>query len=229
MAPTVAAGPRVTVRLRVVGMPTPDQLHGLTETIAASHDRGVALSLDLRELDPTLASSHAVRQLAAFLGELGSKGLRRIAVIAPAGPTPYGIARMLQLSVDSAGVETQCFQDDIVAEQWLLLASFADERGHTRTFMSPSGRQWTAEVYELPRGVGVRTPQATIPVKAVLRFSSRDLTLDLHSFPADWKDRTDDHLIGLLRQSSPPAFGPLMDRAVNELGVFGSHFARRPV
>ncbi|MEX2154712.1 MAG: hypothetical protein WD825_15325 [Gemmatimonadaceae bacterium] len=126
MAPTVAAASQVSVRLRVVGPPTTDQLHDLTPTVPA------------RE---------------------------------------------------------------------------------TRTFTSPSGRQWTAEVYELPRSVGVRTRQAIIPAKEVLRFSSADLTLDLQSFPADWNARTDDDLIDLVRQSSPPAFVPLNDGTVTEWSV----------
>jgi hypothetical protein len=221
MAPTVAAASGVSVTLRVVGMPTSDQLHDLTKTVAAQHDGGVALSLDLRELDPALVSSDAVREIAAFLGELGSRGggLRRIAVLAPAGKASYGIARMLQLHVDSAGVETGCFQDAFVAEQWLLFESTAKHRQESRTFTSPSGRQWTAEAYELPPSMGVRTRDATIPAKAVLRFISCDLTLDLHGFPADWARRTDDELTDLLRQSSPPAFAPLKDETVKEWGA----------
>jgi hypothetical protein len=126
MAQTVAAASQVSVRLRVVGPPTTDQLHDLTQT---------------------------------------------------------------------------------------------DTAPEARTFTSPSGRQWTAEVYELPRSVGVRTHQATIPAKAVLRFSSPGLTFDLHSFPGDWTGRTDAELIELLRQSSPPAFVPLNDGTVTEWSI----------
>jgi hypothetical protein len=66
----------------------------------------------------------------------------------------------------------------------------------------------------------VRTLQATIQAKAVLRFSSPDLTLDLYSFPADWNGRTDDELIELLRQSSPPAFVPLNHGSADKWGVY---------
>ena len=218
MAATVTAAPRVSVRLRVVGMPTTDQLHDLTQTVARSHDLGVALALDLREIDPGLATTQALRQVATFLGELGARGLRRVAVVAAESAGSYGLARRLQLQVDSAGVQTNCFRDDTVAAQWLAASSLAAgpaasasapaDQTRVRTFWSPSGRQWTAELYELPRGVGVRTPHGIVPAKAVVRFSTGDLTLDLHSFPADWASRSDEQLIALLRKACSPAFAP---------------------
>jgi hypothetical protein len=209
VAATVTAAPRVSVRLRVVGMPTTDQLHDLTQTVASSHDLGVALALDLRELDPIIATADALRKVATYLGELGASGLRRVAVVAAESTGSYGLARMLQLQVDSAGVATNCFKDDSSAAQWLL-APVAD-CNRVRKFWSPSGRHWTAELYELPRGVGVRRGGTIIPAKAVVRFSSGDLTLDLASYPGDWAHRSDDELIELLRKAYPPAFAPLGD------------------
>lgn len=65
------------------------------------------------------------------------------------------------------------------------------------------------EVYEVPAGVGVRTPHGTIRVNAVLRFTSGDVTLDLPRFPVDWPDMKDHSLMALLRLANAPAFAAL--------------------
>ena len=82
-------------------------------------------------------------------------------------------------------------------------------RAHKRTFRSPSGRDWTVEVYELPAGVCVRsTSGADLATKAILRFQSADVTLDLCSIPERWESLSDEELVTLLRSASPPTFKP---------------------
>ena len=75
-----------------------------------------------------------------------------------------------------------------------------------RTFASPSGRQWTVGLFDLPPGIGVRTPEGTIATQAILRFVSDDLTLDLAVFPKDWGDNAGQELVSLLRSATVPAF-----------------------
>ena len=76
-----------------------------------------------------------------------------------------------------------------------------------RTFRSPSGRDWTVEVYELPAGVCVRsTSGADLATKAILRFQSADVTLDLCTIPERWESLPDEELVNLLRSASPPIF-----------------------
>ena len=83
----------------------------------------------------------------------------------------------------------------------------ASAQSPKRIFRSPSGRDWTVEVYELPAGVCVRsTSGADLATKAVLRFQSADVTLDLCTVPQHWESLTDDELITLLRSASPPTF-----------------------
>jgi hypothetical protein len=78
-----------------------------------------------------------------------------------------------------------------------------------RQFRSPNGRDWTADLYEVPEGVGVATRNGVMKVSFVLRFESDDVTLDLASFPADWEGKSDEELLLLLRQACTPAFAPL--------------------
>lgn len=82
-----------------------------------------------------------------------------------------------------------------------------DPKAPKRTFRSPSGRDWTVEVYHLPPGIAARGAQgAEIARKAILRFVSSDITLDLCTFPESWESLTDDELVTLLRSASPPTF-----------------------
>jgi hypothetical protein len=75
-----------------------------------------------------------------------------------------------------------------------------------KTFVSPSGREWTVGVFELPLGVGVRTANGTISMNPVLRFVSGDVTLDLAQVPSDWASRSGQELVSLLRMAAVPAF-----------------------
>jgi len=76
-----------------------------------------------------------------------------------------------------------------------------------RTFRSPSGRDWTVEVYALPAGIAVRSANGLqSATKAVLRFQSSDVTLDLRTVPEHWDSLTDEELVALLRTASPPTF-----------------------
>jgi hypothetical protein len=75
-----------------------------------------------------------------------------------------------------------------------------------RTFVSPSGRQWDVELFELPPGIGVRTADGEISPSAVLRFTSGEITLDLATYPADWTDCSEEALVSLLRTARVPAF-----------------------
>lgn len=63
------------------------------------------------------------------------------------------------------------------------------------------------EVYHLPPGIAARgAHDAEIGRKAILRFVSSDITLDLCTFPESWESLTDDELVTLLRSASPPTF-----------------------
>ena len=77
-----------------------------------------------------------------------------------------------------------------------------------RTFRSPSGRAWTASLVELPR----MTPAD--PARAVLRFASGDLALDLEDWPQDWAALTDGALVQLVRRANPPRLGLPGERAL---------------
>lgn len=77
-----------------------------------------------------------------------------------------------------------------------------------RTFISPSGRAWTATTIELPRML------PTEPVQHILRFTSGDLALDLEHWPADWSTLGDDALVHLVRQARPPHLGLPGNRAL---------------
>ena len=82
-----------------------------------------------------------------------------------------------------------------------------DPMAHKRTFRSPSGRDWTVEVYHLPQGIAAQGARgAEIARKSILRFVSSDVTLDLCTFPENWESLADDELVTLLRSASPPTF-----------------------
>jgi hypothetical protein len=85
----------------------------------------------------------------------------------------------------------------------------ANDAAPTRTFRSPSGREWTARTYEAPVGFGVRTDSGDIVTGTILRFRSGDLTLDLAVVPCDWASRSENDLVDLLRSATVPAFVPL--------------------
>ena len=68
----------------------------------------------------------------------------------------------------------------------------------SRTFTSPSGRQWTAA---LAAASGIRGHAV------VLRFTSGDVVFDLEQWPADWETFSDDDLVLLLRAAKPPRLG----------------------
>lgn len=73
-----------------------------------------------------------------------------------------------------------------------------------RRFQSPSGRVWTASLFEVPP-----LPDAPAGAPAsVLRFESGDVILDLDHWPPDWSLRSDLELIELARQASTPDFRP---------------------
>jgi hypothetical protein len=77
-----------------------------------------------------------------------------------------------------------------------------------RSFGSPSGRQWTAIIYELPPNVSVTATKQHLRAPSVLRFASEGVTLDLADYPANWSELTDDDLVGLLRRATTPSFSP---------------------
>ena len=77
-----------------------------------------------------------------------------------------------------------------------------------RSFGSPSGRQWTADLYQLPRNVAVTSTKQYGRADAVLRFSSEGVTLDLADYPANWAELSDADLVGLLRRATTPSFSP---------------------
>ena len=64
-----------------------------------------------------------------------------------------------------------------------------------RTFTSPSGRQWSADVVSLPAS------------PSVLRFRSESLVLELAEWPADWESLPEDALVALVRRAQPPSLG----------------------
>jgi len=63
-----------------------------------------------------------------------------------------------------------------------------------RSFRYPGGRVWSACVVKRPEGGG----------PPLLRFSSGARHLDLHEWPADWADYTDDRLVALVRSIPRP-------------------------
>ena len=75
----------------------------------------------------------------------------------------------------------------------------AGENASARTFLSPSGRTWTAFVFP---GGGVQAPSAVSG--AALRFQSADLVLELTDFPTDWLALPDEALVELARRAQPP-------------------------
>lgn len=92
-----------------------------------------------------------------------------------------------------------------------------------RTFKSPSGRLWTVELFELPKGTAVIRARDAIHAPAILRFTSDDLTLDLIDFPPDWAGLGDDDLIRLLRRATTPAFAPLVFPMTRPAGPIDEH------
>jgi hypothetical protein len=76
-----------------------------------------------------------------------------------------------------------------------------------RTFRSPTGREWLAEVYALPPTVDVQSIPGS---QQVLRFTSADITLDLADFPKNWNELGIDGLVWLLRMANAPAFKPVV-------------------
>jgi hypothetical protein len=79
-----------------------------------------------------------------------------------------------------------------------------------KTFVSPSGREWTVGILELPLGVGVRMANGTISTSSILRFVSGDVTLDLAEIPSDWASYSGHELVRLLRMAVAPAFVQLV-------------------
>jgi hypothetical protein len=75
--------------------------------------------------------------------------------------------------------------------------------GAVRTFRSPTGREWSVEVFDLPPSVG---PSALPAAHQVLRFTSAAIILDLADFPADWNQLGTDELVRLVRLAGTPSF-----------------------
>jgi hypothetical protein len=86
-----------------------------------------------------------------------------------------------------------------------------------RFFTSPSGRDWTVQLLEVPSDVAVQTIKGPHPGRRVLRFTSHDITLDLADFPANWADRTDEELVALVRVATTPAFTPVVRHRDDDL------------
>lgn len=63
-----------------------------------------------------------------------------------------------------------------------------------RSFRYPGGRVWSACVVKNPEGGG----------PPLLRFSAGARHLDLHDWPVDWADYTDDRLVALVRSIPRP-------------------------
>lgn len=72
-----------------------------------------------------------------------------------------------------------------------------------RIFRSPSGREWTAYLLQLP-------PDVTVPGgrSEVLRFESGDVALDLREWPPGWETLSDPMLVELVRRSTTPNYMP---------------------
>ena len=82
-----------------------------------------------------------------------------------------------------------------------------------RTFRAPNGREWSVSEFDVPAGFCARTGDGGIVTTLVLRFESKNLTLDCRRFPKDWPDLSEDALIQLLRLAGTPCFVPLVDSA----------------
>lgn len=82
-----------------------------------------------------------------------------------------------------------------------------------RSFTSPSGRRWVAQVVEPPTPSRLAAVdddsalRAGPPPGALLRFQSDSLVLELHEWPADWEALPDEALVALVRQAQPPSLG----------------------
>ena len=81
-----------------------------------------------------------------------------------------------------------------------------------RSFTSPSGRRWVAQVVEpaAPSRITAVDEAARGPAPssgAVLRFQSDSLVLELREWPVDWATLPDEALVALVRQAQPPSLG----------------------
>ena len=79
-----------------------------------------------------------------------------------------------------------------------------------RHFSSPSGRQWSAQLTALPAAGTVASDAHGAPAtpgRALLRFQSESLVLELRDWPADWESLPDDALVALVRRAQPPGLG----------------------
>jgi len=76
--------------------------------------------------------------------------------------------------------------------------------GVVRSFRYPEGEVWRASVVE-------DNPDAPL----VLRFSSESHIIDLTTWPSDWADRTDEHLIALMKQGRSSVERRRRDRQSN--------------
>jgi hypothetical protein len=75
-----------------------------------------------------------------------------------------------------------------------------------RTFRSPSGREWTVQMFP-PSAPGASASSDVDPGYTALRFQSGALVLDVRRFPSDWEALSDGELVELLRRAQPPALG----------------------
>ncbi len=83
-------------------------------------------------------------------------------------------------------------------------AAVSQHQSEVRHFTSPSGRRWTASIFDVPL-----LPDAPPDAPThVLRFESGDLILDLEHWPTDWTLRSEAELVELARQASTPDFRP---------------------
>ena len=77
--------------------------------------------------------------------------------------------------------------------------------GVQRRFRGPSGRAWTATLYDYPEPEGAGPGNGSHRPKTVLRFSSDDdVMLELAEWPRDWLELGDDQLVQLARRANPP-------------------------
>lgn len=71
-----------------------------------------------------------------------------------------------------------------------------------RRFQSPSGREWSAYLLELPPGL------VASGRREVLRFEADSVALDLADWPADWHSLDDSALVALVRRATTPNYLP---------------------
>ncbi len=146
----------------------------------------------------TFESANARRRLARFPADWDQLSNAQLEALgASARDAPFKRSRET-----ASGEYRRVAESTVLADHGVTgsPASHSDPSG-PRTFVGPSGREWSVAVRELSPGEMTAAGEPASVPHPVLRFTSSDLVLDLERWPEDWERLTNAQLIELAQRA----------------------------